>query len=826
MKLRKNRKGINLPIIVLIILSLLASIVYAEPDSDQLKQKIQSFSGTLKLVDAEYKDAVNDGKIIDDKEYLETEIFLDKATEIYAEISDDVAKKSQETQKDVSYRLDTVRGIVSEKGDPAIVSENIQTIIVALQGLTGAGTVSDEAKGEANQQNIADSELAGEQLAGELRIGVIIESAKDFWIWENGKLIQEPSSGKTHHFGVVLREKTTKRMIPYTEINVTIKREDGWFETKKLYPLWGELFHYGNNVNFLKDGNYEATLNIQHGWELAHEDMVNWIKPIVAVFEFSVENGTAKLKPQPAITETEEGFSPGDDIDIAVAELFEEKSVDKYKIGFIAEKVEEIYSLKSGKLVGTKKDTDVFHLEAIIRDASTGKIVPHADAVMQLTNKETGENKVYNLVPMWSEFFHYASNADISPGIWDVTVLVRPPALGYLEADDVFDESSSAKFTFDTSRVLDGEDTQNTGGFEQIRSKIYEAVTEYKEGDNEKASNLARDAFIIFEEEIGSEIGAKSPSLEDKIESEILSLSGLMKSSAPLGQIEAKTELISKLLDEAKVLLEEKPNSLFLFFQSVIIIVREGFEAMIIIAAIIAYLTVSKNTDKKKTIYYATCLAIIASFLTAWLIEQVFKFEIASQEILEGVTMLIAVVVLFYVSYWLISKVQAEKWQKFIEGKVKDAITAGNQFVLGAIAFLAVYREGFETVLFYKALSIEAPGGTLNIIVGFITGILALAVIYWIFYKYSIKMPVKQFFIGTSAILYFMSFTFMGNGIHELQEGGAISITSLTWAPNFPLLGIFPTLETVIAQICLVIALVLMLIFVFWQYTWIKSEKL
>lgn len=802
-------------VVLMLFVSMFASMVQAETDSKPLKEKVQSFSGMLKLIEAEYKDAVSSGKIIDEKEYLETEIFLDKAGEIYAELKNELAKEP-EAQKDIADRLEAIKKIVVEKANPSIVSEKIQEILKILQKFS-PDAVSDNAKGETKAQSLAEAELGGEQLIGELRVGLIIESSEDFWVWENGKLKEEPAAGKTHHFEVVLREKATKKMIPNSDISLKVERADGWSETKKLYPVWGEFFHYGNNFNLAENGNYQAKLNIQHGWRLAHEDFVDWVKPIDAVFDFKIENGIAKLNPQPAITPTQDNFSFGDDIDIAVAELIEEKAAGKYKIGFIAEKAEEIYTLESGKLKGTMKDTDLFHLEAVVREASSGRMVPDAEVAMRLTKKEIGENQVYNLYPMWSEFFHYGSNAAVSPGVWQVTVEVKPPALGYHKINDAFSEEATAQFAFDAKSVLNEAGAETQEGIERIKNKINEAVAEYKEGKNEQASNLARDAFIIFEQEIGNELAAKNDSLENSIESEILALSSLMKSGAALDQIEAKIELIFKLLEKAKIVLEEKGNAFSLFIQSLVIIFREGFEAIIIIAAIITYLAVSGNKDKIKIIYYAAALAIAASFLTAWLVGRVFKIGVAKGEMLEGITMLIAVAVLFYVSYWLISKAQAKKWQKFIEGKVKDAITVGNEFALGSVAFLAVYREGFETVLFYRALSIGAPGRTLEIAVGFIAGVLLLAAVYLIFYKYGIKIPAKQFFIVTSAILYFMSFTFMGNGIHELQEGGAISITAVKWAPSLPALGMFPTLETFLAQLGLIVALALMLMCIFWR---------
>lgn len=374
------------------------------------------------------------------------------------------------------------------------------------------------------------------------------------------------------------------------------------------------------------------------------------------------------------------------------------------------------------------------------------------------------------------------------------------------------DELSEVSGEKEKGKIIEGR-VETT--LSKIKELVEKSVKEYKAGNSEKSASIARDAFILFEEEIGKEVSSKDSALEDEIESGILKLSTLMKASASMSEIEGEASKVYLGLEKAERLLTAETNPLLLFIQSLTIIVREGFEALIIVSAIVAYLRVSGNKDKIKIIYKGAILAVIASLITAWLIEQVFHLGVASQEILEGVTMLIAVLVLFYVSYWLISKVETKRWQKFIEGKIRDAITAGNQFILGSVAFFAVYREGFETVLFYKALFIGAPEGSYIITLGFGAGIILLALIFWIFYKYSVKIPVKQFFIVTSIILYYMSFTFMGNGIAELQEGGAVSMTPLSWAPNIPFLGMYPTVETFVGQMTLIIVFVFSLAYVF-----------
>jgi len=241
------------------------------------------------------------------------------------------------------------------------------------------------------------------------------------------------------------------------------------------------------------------------------------------------------------------------------------------------------------------------------------------------------------------------------------------------------------------------------------------------------------------------------------------------------------------------------------FIQSLTVILREGLEAILIIGAIVAYLHATKNKEKTKAVWYGVSLAIVASFITAFLIETVFKLGEAHVEILEGITLLLAAAVLFYVGHWLLSKMHSERWDAYIKKKVSHATAKGSTFMLAAVAFLAVYREGFETVLFYKALLINSPE-TSSILIGFIVGIVILAAIIAAFYKYGVKIPMKYLFLGTSTILYIMSFVFAGHGVHELQEANVLSETALN-IPQIPLLRIYPTVETTVVQVVLILAI-------------------
>jgi high-affinity iron transporter len=181
--------------------------------------------------------------------------------------------------------------------------------------------------------------------------------------------------------------------------------------------------------------------------------------------------------------------------------------------------------------------------------------------------------------------------------------------------------------------------------------------------------------------------------------------------------------------------------------------------------------------------------------------------------------MLVAAAVLFWVSYWLVSKIELKKWQAFVAARMGKALSSRRTLALAAVAFLAVYREGFETVLFYAALFASAggaPGASAGIAGGILLGLAGLGVVYYLMQRYGTRLPLKPFFAVTSALLYLMAFSFAGQGIAELQAAGYVSVTPIHWVPAVPVLGIVPTLQSFLLQALLAAALAAALLWVFW----------
>src|SRR5213593_4540443 len=192
--------------------------------------------------------------------------------------------------------------------------------------------------------------------------------------------------------------------------------------------------------------------------------------------------------------------------------------------------------------------------------------------------------------------------------------------------------------------------------------------------------------------------------------------------------------------------------------QSFVLLVREGFEAILIVAALMAFLAKAGAVERRRHVAQGAWAAVAASVVTAAVVELLFEITPGQREALEGVTMLLATAVLFYVSYWLLSKIEVAKWNAFVKGRMEEALSTGSGFALASVAFLAVYREGFETILFYKALLTSAGGGAAAIAAGIVAGAVGLVAIYVAISRFGMKVPLKPFFAVTSAMLYYMAF--------------------------------------------------------------------
>ncbi|HEX7409549.1 MAG TPA: FTR1 family protein [Candidatus Binatia bacterium] len=320
----------------------------------------------------------------------------------------------------------------------------------------------------------------------------------------------------------------------------------------------------------------------------------------------------------------------------------------------------------------------------------------------------------------------------------------------------------------------------------------------YARGDAPAPLAVA-DAYLQFEP-LEQRLGGVAPGLKERTEADFLRLRQILRTPGHGAEAQAGAREIHQDLTAVRTALQPHASPYALFIESATIILREGLEIVLVIGALIAYVVKTRNLAMQRAIYAGVALGVAASFVTAFVLSELLHLQPAASDVLEGLTMLLAAVVLFWVSYWLISKSEAARWQRYIQSRVETALTGGRSLALGSAAFLAVYREGFETVLFYQALYASAPTASMTVTLGFIAGAIALLLVYFLFRRFEIHIPIRQFFFVTGLFLYIMAVVFAGQGIHELQDAGMIGATFVAWVPTLPLIGMYPSVESLAAQ--------------------------
>lgn len=341
--------------------------------------------------------------------------------------------------------------------------------------------------------------------------------------------------------------------------------------------------------------------------------------------------------------------------------------------------------------------------------------------------------------------------------------------------------------------------------FEKVRSELARGVDLAGQGKPAEAGNVALEAYLTFEGVEGA-VSAKDGALGSRLEAAFAAFRARAAGGAGPEELERLHTALLAGLEEAERTVADVPSPLNLFVQSLALLLREGLEAILIVGALIAFLIKTGAKERTRDVHIGVVAAVVASLLTAVALESIFEVSAAKREALEGGTMVVATGVLFYVSYWLLSKMEVAKWNRFVKAKVQDAVTGGSALALASVAFLAVYREGCETVLFYKALFLSGGSGNtvFPVAAGMVVAGIGLTIIYVAINRFGVKIPLKPFFAITSAFLYYMAFVFAGKGIAELQGAGVVSLTPFSPEIRFPTLGVYSTWETLSAQALLV----------------------
>lgn len=358
----------------------------------------------------------------------------------------------------------------------------------------------------------------------------------------------------------------------------------------------------------------------------------------------------------------------------------------------------------------------------------------------------------------------------------------------------------------------------------QMEVHLNNAYNLYTQGKNKEAYDEVNLAYFRYYESKGMEkitMGYLSGARKTAVENAFYQYRRNVKSDKNAKEVKEHKDMLIKMLYQDAMELDgnsgknsgKSSGTAATFIASLVLVLREGLEAILVIAAIIAYLVKTGKTKYVKSVYAGGAFGILFSIILAILFSIVAGAQSGiAREIFEGIGMFVAVIVLFYVSNWMLSKSEAQNWEKYIKSKVETSVTTGNKWLLIFTAFIAVAREGAELILFFQGVAVDGAEGRIAMWLAIVLALLILAAVFLAFRFLSVKLPLKSFFIATSILMYVMCFSFTGKGVGELQEAGLITKTAVSWMGNFniDLLGIYATYESIIPQfIILVITVIL-----------------
>ena len=345
----------------------------------------------------------------------------------------------------------------------------------------------------------------------------------------------------------------------------------------------------------------------------------------------------------------------------------------------------------------------------------------------------------------------------------------------------------------------------NAGGLALSHTRLQESLAAVRQGDKPGATRLALSAYLDGFEPLEPSLGARNKSLLTEVENGMLDYRSSI-ASGTVAETEAAAQKLDYLFAEVeKELGGEAAEPLTTFLGSLTILLREGLEALLIVVGMVAFLNKADRPDVLRYVHGGWIAALTAGGLT-WAVATYFvNISGASREVTEGLSSLFAALVLLSVGLWMHQKSAAGRWQAYLKEKLSAAMSKRSAWALFALSFIAVYREVFETVLFYSALSADGNGNAL--LGGLGLGIALLAVLAWVMLKTSARMPIGKFFSISSILVAFLAVVLAGKGVAGLQEAGWLGASPIL-APRIELLGIYPSAETVVAQvIVLLIAL-------------------
>lgn len=349
---------------------------------------------------------------------------------------------------------------------------------------------------------------------------------------------------------------------------------------------------------------------------------------------------------------------------------------------------------------------------------------------------------------------------------------------------------------------------QGVGSLDIARAKLAQSLAAYGAGDRTRARDIALAAYLDGFEPVEPALTARDAALMTRVETAMGDLRASISKGAPTAEVSTQVAHLNALLDAAhRALAPEAASPAASFAGAFTILLREGLEALLIVVAMVAFLRKAERRDVLGYVHAGWVSALAAGALTWAAATYLISISGASRELTEGFGSLISAVVLISVGVWMHGKGQADAWQTYIKEKLSAALSQRSAWFLFVLAFIVVYREVFETILFYAAL--WSQGGRVAMLSGAGVAILALALIAWGLLSFSKRLPISQFFSYSSILIAVLAVVLAGKGVAALQEAGLLDIRPLAALPRIEILGVFPTWEGLAAQLLTIAAILL-----------------
>jgi high-affinity iron transporter len=352
---------------------------------------------------------------------------------------------------------------------------------------------------------------------------------------------------------------------------------------------------------------------------------------------------------------------------------------------------------------------------------------------------------------------------------------------------------------------------------EPIRQQLIEVRELYAAGESEGAFRAARSAYLDSFELVEIPLRVRDPNMTLEMEDAFARLRNDIRAARPLSVI---TDDVSRLLtgmnEVERVLSVQGFAPVVVAGSALVIVLRTGFEAMVLVAAVLGFLAANRASAGRRAVLAGVAAAIGATVATWFVLDLILLVAPIRPALVQAVPGLVAVGLTVGFSYWLLRRLDQRRWLEFMSARVFGAVAAGSTGALFALGFATVFRQGFEAVVFFRTLREFAFGAEGWLIVGVLAGLGALLLLALLIARIGQRVPVRAVLAVSVVVMMLVSIAFVGNAVRALQEGYVIGITNLTASvPRLPIhlaqaTGFHPTLETIVAQVTLAAVYVVM----------------